>query len=67
MIGGPRPFRGRDIVNAHINVKIENHHLTDMKFLLEESLREAGLTEGVVLEMIKVLNSKKSYFVKNTK
>lgn len=38
-----------------------------MKFLLEESLREAGLTEGVVLEMIKVLNSKKGYFVKNTK
>lgn len=66
-LSGPRPFRGRDIKSAHQNVFIGENHFKDMKFLVAEALREVGVTESIILQILRVFDSKKSYILTNSK
>ena len=64
-LGGPRPFRGRDIRSAHCNVVIKQQQLNDMKFLIVESLKEAGVCESIIVQLMRTYDSKKNDILSN--
>ena len=64
-LGGPRPLRGRDIRSAHCNVVIKQQEMNDMKFLIAESLREVGVCESIIVQLMRVYDYKKNDILSN--
>ena len=64
-LGGQRPLRGRDIRSAHCHAMIKEQQLNDMKFLIMESLREVGVCESIIIQLIRVYDNKKMDILSN--
>jgi hemoglobin len=50
-LGGPDLYIGRDLRSVHQKFKLENRHFDVAVVHLIDSLREAGISEGVLAEL----------------
>lgn len=59
-LGGPRAFRGKDIKVGHANLGIGNKDFEEMKKIVETVLREMGIVDSLIVQLIKVMETRRN-------
>lgn len=59
-LGGPRAFRGKDIKVGHANLGIGNKDFEEMKKIVETVLKEMGIVDSLIVQLIKVMETKRN-------
>lgn len=57
-LGGPLSFRERDIKSAHQGMFLKMEHFNEYKKLINESMKENGVVDNLIVQVIKILENK---------
>lgn len=62
-LGGPRAFRGKDIKVCHSGLGISGKEFEQMKKIVEETLKEIGIVDSLIVQLMRVIEMKRNDIV----
>lgn len=66
-LGGPLSFRGRDIKSAHAPLFISKEQFREYKNLVFQSMKENGVVDNLIVQMVRILENKSHYVIAKEK